>query len=50
MLGKGEAMPGRRNRRRSWYSLGYVLGIAVVVLVIILVILVMLPEPLDAIL
>ena len=41
-------MPEGRNRR-SWFSLGYVLGIAVVVLVIILVILVILPEPVDAI-
>jgi hypothetical protein len=43
-------MPGGRNRRRSWFSLGYVLGMAVIVIVIILVILVIFPEPLDAIL
>jgi hypothetical protein len=41
-------MRGGRDRR-SWFSLGYVLGIAVVVLVIILMILVILPEPVDAI-
>jgi hypothetical protein len=42
-------MTGGRDRR-SWFSLGYVLGIAVVVLAIILLILVILPEPVDAIL
>ncbi len=43
-------MPVRERNRRSWFSLGYVLGIAVVVLVIILVILVMFPDPIDAVL
>ena len=37
---KGGAVPeGGRNRRRSWFSLGYLLGIALVVLVIVLLIL-----------
>jgi hypothetical protein len=43
-------MPGGRNRRRSWFSLGYVLGLSVIVVIIILVVLVIFPEPLDAIL
>jgi len=37
---EGGAVPGgSRSRRRSWFSLGYMLGIALVVLVIVLLIL-----------
>jgi hypothetical protein len=42
---EGGAIPSERDRR-SWFSLGYVLGMFGVVVVIILVILVIFPESL----
>lgn len=43
-----EGERGGGDRRRSWFSLGHVLGIAVLIVLIIWLILLILPDPLGS--
>jgi uncharacterized iron-regulated membrane protein len=42
----GTTLRGGRNRRRWWFSWGYVLGLAVAIVLLIWLILAILPDPL----